>query len=128
MREKGFRLYFEPKAVVYHDPDRRSFASLVRHWAIDAPDTLRIRLRYASFLNTPKLAWRRGMYLWGSPFVAAWATLRSFSHPLTLLHYWYTMPLIYLTKLIWCWSAYRSFTSLNYAELDSGDKIREYDP
>jgi glycosyltransferase involved in cell wall biosynthesis len=123
MREKGFRLYFEPKAVVYHDPDRRSFASFVRHWVIDAPDTLRIRLRHARLLNTPKLARYRKMYLWGSPFVAAWATLRTFAHPLTLLQYWDTMPLVYLSKLLWCWSAYHNFPSQSKAELDAYDKI-----
>jgi hypothetical protein len=109
MRQHAFRLYFEPGAVVVHDPNRRTLASLWRHWWEDAPPTLAVRLRYAEQLDTPRLAHRRSMYLWGAPFVAAWASLRVFSHPQSWLHYAHTLPLVYLSKLIWCWSAYKNF-------------------
>jgi glycosyltransferase involved in cell wall biosynthesis len=110
-RTYGYRLYFDPKAIVLHDPERCTFASVARHWVVDAPSTLRIRLLYAESLNTPRLAHYRWMYLWGSPLVAAWATLRAFKPPGALAAYWHTLPLVYLTKLIWCWSAYQNFPS-----------------
>ena len=108
-RQHGYRLYFAPDAVVWHDPPRRSLASVWRHWVDDAPDTLHVRLRYRKMLNTPRAAQWRWMYLWGAAFVAAWATGRTFAHPRALARYWQTLPLVYLTKLVWCWSAYRSF-------------------
>lgn len=109
MSRAGIRLEFEPQAVVLHDPDRCTLDAVWRHWQVDAPDTLRTRLQYAAELGTPRMARFRGMYRWGSPLVAAWATLRTFAHLSTLLHYGHTLPLVYLTKLIWCWSAYRNF-------------------
>lgn len=108
-RMYGYRLYFDPQAIVLHDPQRCSLASVWRHWLVDAPETLRVRLRYADLLGTPRLAHRRAMYLWGAPFVAAWATARAFAHWQTIRSYWHTLPLVYLTKLLWCWSAYRHF-------------------
>jgi len=109
MRRLGIPLYFEPRAVVLHDPDRCTPEAVWRHWQADAPETLRVRLEYARELRTPPLARCRTMYLWGAPFVAAWATVRTFAHPLSLWRYGHTLPLVFLTKLIWCWSAYQHF-------------------
>jgi glycosyltransferase involved in cell wall biosynthesis len=108
-RSLGYRLYFDRRAVVFHDSLRLSFSTVWRHWADDAPDTLCVRLRYARLLRTPYLAKHRWAFLWGAPWVAAWATARTFGHPQTVLHYWHTLPLVYLTKLAWCWGAFKHF-------------------
>jgi glycosyltransferase involved in cell wall biosynthesis len=108
-RSLGYTLYFEPRAIVFHDPPRRSFSTVWKHWIDDAPDTLLVRLRYANLLRTPALAQYRLAYIIGAPIIAAWATARTFAHPQALRAYWHTLPLVYLTKLAWCWSAYRSF-------------------
>jgi len=108
-RMRGYSLYFDPTIIVWHNPARRNLRSVWRHWTEDAPNTLRVRLKYAAPLRTPRLAKIRAMYLWCSPFVAAWATFRIFAHWSILYHYWHTLPLIYLTKLAWCWSAFAHF-------------------
>lgn len=108
-RAFDYTLYFEPQAVVFHDPPRCTWPAVWRHWTGDAPDTLSVRLRYARLLRTPRLARHRSMFLWGAPFVAAWATARSFDHPRILWQYWHTLPLVYLTKLGWCWGVFRNF-------------------
>lgn len=108
-RLNGFFLHFEPRALVLHDQPRCTFSSIWKHWVNDAQDTLYVRLLYQSQLNTPRLAAHRNIYLWGSPLVAAWATARAFAHHNTLINYWYTLPVVYLTKLAWCWGAYRNF-------------------
>jgi cellulose synthase/poly-beta-1,6-N-acetylglucosamine synthase-like glycosyltransferase len=109
LRKHGYRLFFDPLMVVLHDPQRCSLGSVWQHWWTDAPDTLRVRLMYADLLGTPRLASKRGVYLWGSPFVAAWATAKTFSNRRNLLAYGHTIPLVYLTKLAWCLSAFRNF-------------------
>lgn len=107
-RSLGYTLYFEPHAVVVHDPPRHTWREVLAHWTDDAPGTLYVRLYYRELLNTPRLASRRGMFLWGAPLVAAWATARTFSHPGTW-RYAHTLPVVYLTKLAWCWAAFRHF-------------------
>ena len=108
-RAQGYRLYFEPRAVIFHDPPRNTWPTVWRHWTGDAHDTLRVRLRYAHLLQTPRLARHRSIFLWGAPLVAAWATARTFDHFEILWQYWYTLPLVYLTKVAWCWGAFVNF-------------------
>jgi len=108
-RELGYRLYFDPRAVVVHDPPRRTLAAVWKHWVDNGPDTLKVRLRYAQLLNTPYLAAQRWLFLWAAPIIAAWATIRTFQNPHTIRRYWYTWPMVFLTKIAWCWGAYWNF-------------------
>ncbi len=108
-RALGYRLYFEPKAIICHDPARCTPRAVWRHWTNDAPDTIRVRLRYAQLLQTPHLARYRSIFLWGAPCVATWATARTFANSQTFRQYWHTLPLVYLTKLAWCWGAFNNF-------------------
>lgn len=105
MRKKGYSLYFEPRAVVLHDPPRNTPRAVWRHWYDDAPYTLLVRVAEASWLDTPGLARYRLSYLAGAPLIALWATCYTFSHPVTRNAYWHTSPLVYFTKLIWCLGA-----------------------
>ena len=109
-RSLGYSLYFEPRAIVFHDPPRRTWRTVLAHWTDDAPDTLPVRLRHRHLLHTPRLAAHRSIFLWGAPVVAAWATARTFSHPGTR-RYLHALPVVYLTKLAWCWAAWRHFPS-----------------
>lgn len=108
-RQYGYTLHFEPQALVHHQPPRHNWATVYPHWANDAHDTLAVRLRYADMLHTPRLAAYRASYLWGAPLVAAWATAKTFRHPQSWCRYAHTLPLVYLTKLAWCWGAYWDF-------------------
>jgi GT2 family glycosyltransferase len=108
-RKLGYQLYFEPRAVIFHDPPRNTWPTVWRHWTDDAPHTLKVRLRYRQLLRTPRLAKYRSVFLWAASLVATWATVRTFSHPTTLRRYGYTLPLVYVTKLAWCWGAFKGF-------------------
>lgn len=115
-RACGFPLFFEPRACVLHDPPRRNFTSVWQHWTEDAPNTLRVRLQYATSLQTPRLARQRSVYLWGAPIIAAWATGRTYAHWRSWYSYAHGLPLVYLTKIAWCWSAFRHFPHRNEQE------------
>jgi GT2 family glycosyltransferase len=111
-RAHGYSLYFDPEAMVWHLPPRHTWHALWRHWAGDAPDTIRVRLAWADMLRTPPLAFRRSIFLWGMPFIALWATGRTFAHRETRRRYWRTLPVVYLTKLAWCLSAYKHYPTV----------------
>lgn len=108
MRRHGYRLYFEPAARVKHVPPRHTATEIWSHWIQDAPDTLAVRLEYATELGTPTLARQRWPFLWLSLLIAAWSTLKTFHHRQALLRFGHTLPAVYLTKLAWCWSAHQS--------------------
>lgn len=109
LRQTGHRLYFEPRAIVFHDPDRHNWRQVLRHWTEDARPTLEVRLGYGHLLDTPYWARYKALYLWGAPVIAAWATARTFANPKILQRYWHTIPVVYLTKVAWCWGAYTNF-------------------
>ena len=108
-RKHGYPLYFDPQAIVLHLPPRHTWSALWHHWVSDAPDTIRVRLEWADMLNTPSLAFHRNVFLWGMPFVSLWATWRTFDHWQTWRQYWHTLPIVFLTKMAWCLSAYKHF-------------------
>jgi GT2 family glycosyltransferase len=110
-RLAGYRLYFDPGPIVVHNPPRHTLLAVLAHWTDDAPYTLRVRLRHRQALSTPKLAAHRWCLFWGSPAIAAWATIRTFSHP-GMRHYLRTLPFVYVTKLAWCWGAFTRFPTI----------------
>jgi cellulose synthase/poly-beta-1,6-N-acetylglucosamine synthase-like glycosyltransferase len=114
MRQAGYILHFEPQAVVVHDPPRHSATAVLQHWTQDAHDTLWVRLHYTQELATPSLAGKRWLYLLAAPFIAAWATGYTFEHQETRHRYGHTLPLVYLTKLAWCWGAFRHFPKATF--------------
>lgn len=116
LRTLGYQLYFDPKAVVFHYPNRNSLAKIWKHWSVKASDTLDVQFRYAPWLNMPGLAYHRSVYLLGGLGVAAWATAQVFNHPKVFKPYWYTIPLVFWTKLAWCWGAFTHFPNPTPAE------------
>lgn len=108
LRQLGHTMYFEPRAVVRHQPQRRTLASVWSHWVGYGTYEAPIRAKYAPWLGKPAWYDWRWLYTWGSPAVAAWTTLRTFDH-IRMWAYLDTLPLVFVTKLAWCWSAARHF-------------------
>jgi GT2 family glycosyltransferase len=109
LRMLGYRLYFDPTAIIDHRPARTALPAVWRHWVDDAPFTLAVRRRHAALLETPALASYRWPFLWLAPLIAAWATSRTYAHPYARKRYWHILPLVYLTKLAWCWGAFSRY-------------------
>jgi glycosyltransferase involved in cell wall biosynthesis len=101
MHRQGITLWFEPGAVVTHNPERGSLRSLWRdYWETGRVSChARTQVGQAPFprwLNSP--TWLRIL----SPGIAAAATLRIFVQNRSLARYIFTAPGIWLTKLAWC--------------------------
>jgi cellulose synthase/poly-beta-1,6-N-acetylglucosamine synthase-like glycosyltransferase len=109
MRRAGYVLYFEPEAIIWHKPARYTLSMVMQRWITNPQHSLGMLLQYPDMLNTPFLARYRWLFLWGAPLIAAWATIRTFAHPRIRALYWHTLPFVYLTKLAWCWGAFKQF-------------------
>lgn len=104
MRLAGFRLNFSPAAVVRHSPVRTRWRDVVRHWRNSGYSGIRVRHRYADQYSTPALA-RSGLMLrLLSPLIAARITAGIYSNRI-FWKYWKFLPLVYVTKIIYCLGA-----------------------
>ncbi len=101
----GYRLFFEPRAVIAHHPRRADLSTVWRYWVRSGRFNARNRLRYASYYGTPRLLahpfWVRLL----SPLVATYVTARIFARTPRLLRHAHTAPAIYITKIAWCLGA-----------------------
>lgn len=110
MGRAGIPLTFDPTAVVAHAPARTTWRDVVRHWRNLGHNAVRVRLRYPATFDTPAGA----SYAWWwrvlSPAIAARITANVYAkHPLRA--YWSSLPVVYATKVLYCFGAARSIDS-----------------
>jgi GT2 family glycosyltransferase len=107
-RLAGYRLLFEPRAVVWHRPARASAAALWRHAVRFGASSIKVDARHRDVLGRP-LPLRHWLLLLASaPLLAAAVTGRCFLGDRALWRHLATAPAVYLAKLGWCWGAART--------------------
>lgn len=104
LRQSGYRLYFEPGAIVHHAPVRTTWADVVRHWRNLGHNAIRVRHRYPDEFGTPRLAGRSRWLRLLSPLIAVRVTLGIYARPI-FWRYWRCLPVVYVTKIIYCLGA-----------------------
>ena len=107
IRNIGYDLFFEPEAKIIHRPVRDSLGSVLRHSAAWARHSIRVRKRYRDELKSPWFLFQPMVLRLLSPAIAFAVTAKIFAKHPCVRRYWYTAPVIFLTKLVWCWSAAR---------------------
>ncbi len=110
MRLAGERLVFVPGAVVHHAPPRTRWRDVVRHCWNSGYAGIRVRHRYAEDYATPRFARNALLLRFLSPFIAARVTARIYASPLFWRH-WRCLPVVYATKVIYCFGAAASVAS-----------------
>ena len=106
-RRAGYRIFFEPAARVRHVPARAGLSSVLRHWWQSGYYMRQVRWRYRDEYRTPRLAHSRLALIALSPAVSAWSTLRLFLEHRGRWRYLHTAPVVWLTKMAWCFGAAR---------------------
>lgn len=104
MRMAGFKLFFEPRAVIRHAPARTTWSDVVRHWRNLGHNAVRVRLRYAAEFGTPRSASSSRWWRWMSPLIAARITAGIYANPI-FWRYVSSLPVVYTTKIIYCLGA-----------------------
>jgi len=105
VRRAGYHLFFEPAAHIIHRPVRDTLGAVLRHSAGWARHSIRIRTKYKDTLKTPWILFSPLILRIFSPLIALAVMTGIFvKHP-SVRRYWYTAPVVFLTKLVWCWAA-----------------------
>jgi glycosyltransferase involved in cell wall biosynthesis len=102
----GYKLHFEPKAIVYHYPERITLKAALKHLLTFGEAWAQVRLRYAqipkdSFSLEPFVR-RPNLLLIGAPFISLYSIWKDFSENAALMRYWYAIPGILMIKMAWC--------------------------
>ncbi len=104
-RTKGYQIYLASDAVVMHDPERTTFATLVKYAARHASVTIMLRQQYMELLQTPLVLRSPGLLLCCAPLIALKVTLDTYLGNARLIKFWHTAPVIYALRIAWCWGA-----------------------
>lgn len=110
-RLRGYAPYFEPAAVVLHDPDRTTLRSIISYAAKHAAATIVLRNRYRSLLRTPFVLSSPFLLLVLSPLIALWVTAGIYLRNVVLTKFLHTAPVVFILKVAWCWGAARNLSS-----------------
>ena len=121
MRQAGYVLLFEPCAVIQHAPARLRWRDVVRHWKKLGYSSIRVRLRYPTEFGTPGFAHSALLLILLSPLIAARVTLGIYINPI-FLRYLIYLPVVYVTKIIYCIGAAESIRS-NFAFSGSEERV-----
>jgi glycosyltransferase involved in cell wall biosynthesis len=105
LRQRGYVLKFEPRAVVYHNPTRKSLPDLLRHGYFQGKYSTKVDRRYAGKEGLPGIFRSRAGLVLLSPLLSAAVTLRMFTRYPYLRQYWRAAPAVLLAKLAWCLGA-----------------------
>ena len=107
MRRYGYKLHFEPAAVVKHLPEVTSLSEVIKLWYRSGFISAQVRRNYRDFITLPPFHDRPFLLTLLSPAIGAAVTARIFIRNPRLLRYIHTTPVIFLTKVAWCLGACR---------------------
>jgi cellulose synthase/poly-beta-1,6-N-acetylglucosamine synthase-like glycosyltransferase len=111
LRNAGHELYFEPQARVVHEPPRNRFSDVLRHSYKQGQYSTKLDPRYAEQVDLPRWLRHPLALILFAPILAFGAFYNVFRNTKVLWQYWYTAPVIYLSKLAWCWGAANTRTN-----------------
>lgn len=105
LRKIGWKLYFEPKAQVYHLPTRNNWKEFWTYAFCSGMYSIQTRLRYNEVYAMP--SWLQWAWIWriGAPIIAFSRTLQIYSNTPHLWRYFYCLHYVFLHKLAWCYGA-----------------------
>ena len=106
-RTKGYRIYLAADAVVMHDPERTTFAGVVKYASKHAAETILLRKQYRAVLRTPFILRSPRLLLCCAPLIALKVTWDTCLGHAPAIKFWRIVPVIYALRMAWCWGAAR---------------------
>ena len=102
MRQNGYTLYFDPKAVVRHLPQGKGLSQILKLWYRSGFFSGQVRQRYRKLIAPPPFYNTPLLLALLSPVIGIIVTTRIFFRNPRLFRYIHTMPVVFLTKMAWC--------------------------
>ena len=110
LRQAGYNLFFEPQAAVHHTPPRSTLKSMLKHHYHQGKYSIKVDSRYENIGAFPRFLRTPWVLILLSPLLAAGATLRIYRSREIIRAYFLLTPLIFISKIAWCFGATRHAT------------------
>jgi len=104
-RVKGYRIFFAPDASVLHDPPRTALKNIFKYASEHAGETVVLRNKYSSLMNTPFLLKSPYLIFLSAPVISLKVTGEIYIKNSYTRQFLWTLPLVYLLKIAWCYGA-----------------------
>ena len=101
----GYSLLFDPEAWIMHLPARNSLKTLLRHSFTIGLYSTKIDMRYQKEIGLPSWLLNRTAILISSPILAMGATLNTYWRTPNSVQFIFSLPVVYLAKIAWCFGA-----------------------
>ncbi len=112
MRQHGYVLFFEPLAVVQHQPAVSGLSQILRLWYHTGFFSRQIRQKYHGLISLPPFHRFPFLLVLFSPVIATLVTIRIYLRDFRLSKYIHAFPVVFLTKVAWCLGASRRSVGL----------------
>lgn len=106
-RNEGIPIFFSPKPVITHSPQKGGFQNIVRQTIRYSSSTIVLRNNYAAILSTPIFLRNSFVILVLSPLIALGKTFQIFFSNFKMLRYIHAIPGVLILKFAWCIGAYQ---------------------
>ena len=107
MRRHGYRLHFVADAVVQHCPEVPSLTKILKLWHRSGQFNAWVRNHYKELISPPPFYKYPLLLVLSSPLIGFAVTMRIFMRNPHLLRYIHTFPVVFLSKIAWCFGASR---------------------
>jgi glycosyltransferase involved in cell wall biosynthesis len=97
--------YFYPQACVSHQPNRSTFRAIIHHAFILGRYSIKVNPRYYTKQFGSILFRNKILLRLSSPILAASVVFNMLLAERLPFRYWYTLPIVYLLKIVWCFGA-----------------------
>lgn len=102
MSQNGYPIFFFPDLSIQHLTERSTPKDIFNHWLESGKHNVQVRKKFTSEYNHPSWIYSPWFLTLFSPLIALFSTLKIFLRPNNLF-YVSTLPLVFLTKLFYCW-------------------------
>ena len=99
------KIIFDSAASIQHYPNRKTMWEVLDHAYKFGKYTSRFDDRYRTYFNSPRILGSRLFLVMTAPILAALIIINMIIIERLPLKYWHTLPIVFLTKFVWCWGA-----------------------
>lgn len=105
LKLSGYKLIFQPQAILLHNPQRSSLFQVLRHAYLYGSNSIKVNPEYQHVLKIPFILRNWVLMIILSPILSLYVTLKIVFFQNLPLEFWKTLPIVFLAKIAWCFGA-----------------------